>query len=176
MGTVSKAKPDSEEFFKVIMGFPHPKPRNIEKDVKVFPWKILSVALKKIISKYSASYSSTASSPLTPTSSVYSNGEIVDYHYAPSPHPEYMAASGSYPVHTEVTYVPGPQAMRMQGPPPCSRAATSDARVCPRIRRQWSVRLSNGPSSSFRNNGHATWSDDCTNHPHAILGLCQLCQ
>ncbi|KAI3319496.1 hypothetical protein HD806DRAFT_525484 [Xylariaceae sp. AK1471] len=53
--TVSKAKPESEEFFKVIMGFPNPKPRNIEKDVKVFPWKILAPALKKIISKYSAS-------------------------------------------------------------------------------------------------------------------------
>lgn len=50
--TVSKAKPESEEFFKVIMGFPAPKPRNIEKDVKVFPWKILSHALKKIIGKY----------------------------------------------------------------------------------------------------------------------------
>jgi hypothetical protein len=50
--TVSKAKSDSEDFFKVIMGFPNPKPRNIEKDVKVFPWKILAHALKKIISKY----------------------------------------------------------------------------------------------------------------------------
>lgn len=50
--TVSKARADSEEFFKTIMGFPNPKPRNIEKDVKVFPWKILSHALKKIISKY----------------------------------------------------------------------------------------------------------------------------
>ena len=50
--TVSKAKVDSEEFFKVIMGFPAPKPRNIEKDVKVFPWKVLSHALKKIIGKY----------------------------------------------------------------------------------------------------------------------------
>ncbi|KAI1371419.1 hypothetical protein F4677DRAFT_310548 [Hypoxylon crocopeplum] len=50
--TVSKAKTDSEEFFKVIMAFPAPKPRNIEKDVKVFPWKILGSALKKIISKY----------------------------------------------------------------------------------------------------------------------------
>jgi hypothetical protein len=54
--TVSKAKADSEEFFKVIMGFPNPKPRNIEKDVKVFPWKILSHALKKIISKYVSSF------------------------------------------------------------------------------------------------------------------------
>ena len=50
--TVSKAKPEREEFFKIIMGFPNPKPRNIEKDVKVFPWKILALALKKIIGKY----------------------------------------------------------------------------------------------------------------------------
>ena len=50
--TVSKGKPDSEDFFKLIMGFPTPKPRNIEKDVKVFPWKILTHALKKIIGKY----------------------------------------------------------------------------------------------------------------------------
>ena len=50
--TVSKGKSDSEDFFKVIMDFPNPKPRNIEKDVKVFPWKILAHALKKIIGKY----------------------------------------------------------------------------------------------------------------------------
>ena len=50
--TVAKLRPESEEFFKIIMGFPNPKPRNIEKDVKVFPWKILKQALKKIIGKY----------------------------------------------------------------------------------------------------------------------------
>ena len=73
--TVSKSKADSEEFFKVIMGFPIPKPRNIEKDVKVFPWKILAHALKKIISKYSASYMSTAGALPTPMNSHYtSNG------------------------------------------------------------------------------------------------------
>ncbi|KAI9044092.1 transcriptional regulator medA [Aspergillus affinis] len=101
--TVSKAKADSEEFFKVIMGFPAPKPRNIEKDVKVFPWKILSHALKKIIGKYvgdsiscldtpaftnalltpkpiqSASYSSTAGALPTPIASNYtSNGAASD--------------------------------------------------------------------------------------------------
>ncbi|KAL3462857.1 hypothetical protein BJX64DRAFT_287836 [Aspergillus heterothallicus] len=69
--TVSKSKADSEDFFKVIMGFPAPKPRNIEKDVKVFPWKILSHALKKIIGKYSASYSSTAGALPTPIGSNY---------------------------------------------------------------------------------------------------------
>lgn len=50
--TVSKSKVDSEPFFKLIMGFTNPKPRNIEKDVKVFPWKVLSNALKKIVGKY----------------------------------------------------------------------------------------------------------------------------
>ncbi|KAI7829135.1 hypothetical protein BX661DRAFT_100465 [Kickxella alabastrina] len=59
--TVSKCKADSTDFFKLIMSFPNPKPRNIEKDVKVFPWRILPLALKKIIGKYTASYSSTAS-------------------------------------------------------------------------------------------------------------------
>lgn len=54
--TVTKAKAESEDFFKLIMAFPNPKPRNIEKDVKVFPWKTLGPALQKIISKYSASY------------------------------------------------------------------------------------------------------------------------
>lgn len=75
--TVSKAKAESEEFFKLIMGFPNPKPRNIEKDVKVFPWKILEQALKKIIGKYSASPSST----LPPANMTPVNG------YAPLPPP-----------------------------------------------------------------------------------------
>lgn len=50
--TVSKSKADSEPFFSTIMGYVAPKPRTIEKDVKVFPWKVLSSALKKIIGKY----------------------------------------------------------------------------------------------------------------------------
>ncbi|KAK0732230.1 hypothetical protein B0H67DRAFT_473753 [Lasiosphaeris hirsuta] len=71
--TVSKSKAESEEFFKVIMSFGNPKPRNIEKDVKVFNWKALDNALKKIIGKYSASTStiippSNSSHLLTPVS------------------------------------------------------------------------------------------------------------
>jgi hypothetical protein len=50
--TVSKAKDEYEDIFKLIMGFPNPKPRNIEKDIKIFPWSILEQALKKIVSKY----------------------------------------------------------------------------------------------------------------------------
>ncbi|KAK7570973.1 hypothetical protein V3481_019060 [Fusarium oxysporum f. sp. vasinfectum] len=59
--TVSEAKPDSEEFFRIIMGFSNPKPRNIEKDIKVFPWKILRDALKRVFGKYSISPSHTVS-------------------------------------------------------------------------------------------------------------------
>jgi hypothetical protein len=44
------------------MGFPNPKPRNIEKDVKVFPWKILGHALKKIIGKYVSFFFTTSES------------------------------------------------------------------------------------------------------------------
>ncbi|KAK7570303.1 hypothetical protein V3481_019484 [Fusarium oxysporum f. sp. vasinfectum] len=67
--TVHKAKPDSEEFFKIIMGFPNPKPRNIEKDVKVFPWTILESALKKVIGKYSVNSSTPAPPPMVNQSS-----------------------------------------------------------------------------------------------------------
>ncbi|CAO3690329.1 unnamed protein product [Umbelopsis vinacea] len=69
--TVSKTKPDSAEFFKLVMSFPNPKPRNIEKDVKAFHWKTLPLALKKIIGKYTASYSSTASVNLDALQSAY---------------------------------------------------------------------------------------------------------
>jgi hypothetical protein len=34
------------------MDFPDPKPRNIEKDLKVFEWNLLGQALEKILSKY----------------------------------------------------------------------------------------------------------------------------
>ncbi|ORZ08445.1 hypothetical protein BCR42DRAFT_495543 [Absidia repens] len=58
--TVSKSKTDSADFFKLVMSFPNPKPRNIEKDLKVFPWNTLPYALKKIITKYTASSYGTA--------------------------------------------------------------------------------------------------------------------
>ncbi|KAF4472197.1 transcriptional regulator Medusa [Fusarium albosuccineum] len=93
--TVSKAKAESEEFFKIIMAFPNPKPRNIEKDVKVFPWKILESALKKIIGKYSASPSSTL-----PPANVMNHTHSP---YAPLPTPpgqSHMASAHTDP-HTQ---------------------------------------------------------------------------
>lgn len=50
--TVSKGNANSEAFFKMIMAFPKPKPRNIARDVKVFCWKDLANALRKVVGKY----------------------------------------------------------------------------------------------------------------------------
>ncbi|KAF8520330.1 hypothetical protein BU17DRAFT_46537, partial [Hysterangium stoloniferum] len=50
--TISKSKPGTEEFFRIIMEFPPPRPRNIEKDVKVFEWGKLKTMLDKVFSKY----------------------------------------------------------------------------------------------------------------------------
>ncbi|CEG78616.1 hypothetical protein RMATCC62417_13194 [Rhizopus microsporus] len=51
--TIGKSKPESASFFKLIMSYSDPKPRNIERDLKVFSWQSLPFALKKIIAKYS---------------------------------------------------------------------------------------------------------------------------
>ncbi|CAE6414944.1 hypothetical protein ACGC1H_007096 [Rhizoctonia solani] len=50
--TVSKSQPESEPFFRTLMEFPPPRPRNIEKDVKAFVWSKLPSMLEKVISKY----------------------------------------------------------------------------------------------------------------------------
>lgn len=50
--TVSKHRAGYESFFQRIMDFPDPKPRNIEKDLKVFEFTLLGQALDKILSKY----------------------------------------------------------------------------------------------------------------------------
>lgn len=62
--TVSKNRSGSEDFFQQIMDFPAPKPRNIEKDVKVFDWNVLPQALDKIISKYVSLTTFSRSSPI----------------------------------------------------------------------------------------------------------------
>ncbi|KAI0051254.1 hypothetical protein FA95DRAFT_1570125 [Auriscalpium vulgare] len=66
--TVSKSRAGSEAFFQQIMEFPMPKPRNIEKDVKVFTWDTLGPALDKIISKYSLFTVNKPSVPSQPSS------------------------------------------------------------------------------------------------------------
>ncbi|ETW80617.1 hypothetical protein HETIRDRAFT_243603, partial [Heterobasidion irregulare TC 32-1] len=49
--TINKT-PRFSEFFQQIMDYPAPKPRHIEKDIKVFPWSRLAEALGKVLAKY----------------------------------------------------------------------------------------------------------------------------
>lgn len=73
--TVSKSKAESTEFFKLIMSFPNPKPRNIEKDVKVFKWKVLPYALKKIVAKYTSTAHNLDRRSRSPISHGHSSSE-----------------------------------------------------------------------------------------------------
>jgi hypothetical protein len=47
--TVAK---QNQILYKLIMGFPTPKPRHIEKEIKVFPWETLMAGLIKVVEKY----------------------------------------------------------------------------------------------------------------------------
>lgn len=61
---ISKHDSSSKGFFQRIMEFPEPKPRNIEKDLKVFKWSVLGQALEKILSKYVSALLSSESMTL----------------------------------------------------------------------------------------------------------------
>ncbi|ODV64251.1 uncharacterized protein ASCRUDRAFT_30424, partial [Ascoidea rubescens DSM 1968] len=41
-----------DKFFKLIMSFNSPKPRNIEKDLKIYKWELLEEALQRVLGKY----------------------------------------------------------------------------------------------------------------------------
>ncbi|KAI0823622.1 hypothetical protein BC628DRAFT_1411405 [Trametes gibbosa] len=95
--TVSKNKVGTEEFFQKIMDFPAPKPRNIEKDVKVFDWAVLPQALDKIISKYTlypakkqdgdASSSDASTTPITMSPDMSQSSRATLYSTSSSPQP-----------------------------------------------------------------------------------------
>ncbi|KAL1843244.1 hypothetical protein VTJ49DRAFT_2575 [Mycothermus thermophilus] len=114
--TVSKGRSESGEFFKVIMGFGNPKPRNIEKDVKVFKWTDLKNALNKIVSKYSAS--TTAVIP--PTARTYVPAPLGLSSYSPLPPTPASAVStaandaasnASYAGHHQVENLASPRSL-----------------------------------------------------------------
>lgn len=55
--TVSRSNRLIQRFFNLLMGMENPRPRNIEKDLKVFKWTDLFTALTKVMSKYSRNLS-----------------------------------------------------------------------------------------------------------------------
>ncbi|KAF8322287.1 hypothetical protein DL93DRAFT_2051080, partial [Clavulina sp. PMI_390] len=52
--TMSRLKSDvkCQEFFFLIMGLDTPRPRHIEKDIKVFKWTLVHQAMLKVLGKY----------------------------------------------------------------------------------------------------------------------------
>lgn len=52
--TISRSNKNYQRFFQLLMSMEDPRPRNIEKDIKVFKWTDLFTALSKVISKYSS--------------------------------------------------------------------------------------------------------------------------
>ncbi|CAB4395076.1 unnamed protein product [Rhizophagus irregularis] len=51
--TVGKNKNDSDDIYKDLMSYSFAKPRNAEKDIKIYEWRHLLHAIDKIIKKYS---------------------------------------------------------------------------------------------------------------------------
>ncbi|GBB86937.1 hypothetical protein RclHR1_01340004 [Rhizophagus clarus] len=51
--TVGKNKNDSDDIYKDLMSYSFAKPRNAEKDIKIYEWRHLIHAIEKIINKYS---------------------------------------------------------------------------------------------------------------------------
>ncbi|CUM65328.1 uncharacterized protein PRCAT00002963001 [Priceomyces carsonii] len=51
--TISRTSKQCHRFFLALMNMEDPRPRNIEKDLKVFKWDVLYDAISKVMSKYS---------------------------------------------------------------------------------------------------------------------------
>lgn len=58
--TISRTNRANHRFFTLLMSLEDPRPRNIEKDLKVFQWKHLETAIDKVISKYLANPASVS--------------------------------------------------------------------------------------------------------------------
>lgn len=102
--TVSRA--GLPQFFQLLMDFPVPKPRGIEKDIKVFPWDSLEAGLKKVMEKYawfsdsepsssSSSSSTTHPSPVLPEPMLPTNKFHHEALQHPAPHYHFAIPASS---------------------------------------------------------------------------------
>lgn len=64
--TITKSGAESKRLFHSIMAMENPKPRNIEKNLKVFKWTDLFLAVTKVLSKYSPSPNSSIKPTIKP--------------------------------------------------------------------------------------------------------------
>jgi len=112
----------------LIMGFPNPKPRNIEKDVKVFPWEILSSALKKIIGKYVSGDQATRNSTDNQSASYpYSSGGFKSAHSTPTSTPQPYLPTALPPAPPYAEPYAQPSAIAASSAPPLVSHSSSDS-------------------------------------------------
>ncbi|CCE80150.1 Piso0_003251 [Millerozyma farinosa CBS 7064] len=97
--TILRSDKNHQRFFNAIMKMEDPRPRNIEKDLKVFKWSDLLNAFDKVLSKYSTNVSRKTFGegrpgfvrhPIVPMNDGVQNGtkhteRIVDKKESPSP-------------------------------------------------------------------------------------------
>ncbi|KAJ2159521.1 hypothetical protein GGF46_002977 [Coemansia sp. RSA 552] len=158
--TVSKYKAESAGFFKLIMSFPNPKPRNIEKDVKVFPWRILPLALKKIIGKYTASYSSTSGAAVDTRLGLRRSGDS-----------QLAGATLSAPAGGMMSFSPHTSAPDILGSSPASMSAATAATASSRaVREKPASVLSPGLVASAPTTSYS--EAQATSPEQPIAGMC----
>ncbi|KAI3403959.2 hypothetical protein KGF56_003226 [Candida oxycetoniae] len=122
--TVSRSNKEDREFFSFIMSMENPRPRNIEKDLKVFNWSDLGKAITKVMSKYyvvtspslTSTIRGTTSAMTNPISSEKPSQNIPKSYNLPTPHHN---VSASFPplYHTadhQSSYIAPPLPLQQQ--------------------------------------------------------------
>ncbi|EGV62036.1 hypothetical protein CANTEDRAFT_135965 [Yamadazyma tenuis ATCC 10573] len=103
--TITRSNKNYERFFQLIMSMEDPRPRNIEKDLKVFKWTDLCSALNKVISKY-CSRANASDNPISNTEAIGLNSTTATPTYHPTNAHTNLITSMS-PTDDKLTPVPG---------------------------------------------------------------------
>ncbi|KAL8980383.1 MAG: hypothetical protein Q9177_005898, partial [Variospora cf. flavescens] len=115
-----------EEFFKLVMGFNNPRPRNIEKRIKVFPWRLIGPILMKIMGKYCAIYPPTTNTAggLRPSTEMQMNVNAMNIE------PDYNKDIPSHayaPTSQPIRLSPNANNVKAENDDPCSPRSISDS-------------------------------------------------
>lgn len=114
--TVTKSSNESRRLFSSLMSMENPRPRNIEKGLKVFEWSDLFVAVNRVLSKYSANPENTNAQNLTTTNVTSNDGDasktelstLSNGHGKWYPRPDQNASCCNAPIHTQSPVTPLP--------------------------------------------------------------------
>lgn len=100
--TISRTNKNYNRFFLLLMSMEDPRPRNIEKDLKVFKWSDLFNALNKVISKYSSNNIMPIQLSMIPQQFVQSQPQYHHQPQGPNNQPQ-INPYYQYPQNTQLT-------------------------------------------------------------------------